>query len=137
MTDGSYIIGGGGGPLAPPPEVPPGQKIQFLITEEELVDGLRRVKFYFPLIEQFLSQVPPEDIAYLTSYLAAAVTAQDKDGAVVIRGFTPPFIEYYRALLKLMQAERGVDDGEFFMLEPMEEDLKGDEEGWQETEKVQ
>ena len=136
MSD--FIIGGGGSPVVPPPPPPPeGGKLRFDITESELVDGLRRVKFYFPLVEQFVEQIPPDDIAFLTAYLAAMVAAQDKLGAVHIRAFTPPFTEYYRALLRMAHEATGADDGKFFVIEPQEADLKGDEEGWQEIDKVQ
>lgn len=138
MSD--FIIGGGGSPVVPPPPPPPDggiRKVQFEITEAELVDGLRRVKFYFPLVEQFLEQIPPEDVPFLVAYLAAMVAAQDKQGAVEIKAFTLPFTEYYRALLKMAKEATGVDDGQFFVIEPQEADLKGDEEGWQETDKVQ
>ena len=137
MSDGPFLIGGGGGPLTPPPPPDSPQRVQFEISEDEFVDGLRRVKFYFPLIEQFLQQVPPEDIPFLVSYLAAAVTAQDKLGAAEIKAFTLPFTKYYEELLRLMKADMGVDDGQFFVLEPLAESLQGEEDGWQDDGKVQ
>jgi len=137
MSDGAFLIGGGGSPLTPPPPPDSPQRVQFEISEDEFVDGLRRVKFYFPLIEQFLQQVPPEDIPFLVAYLAAAVTAQDKLGAAEIKAFALPFTKYYEELLRLMKEDMGVDDGQFFVLEPLEGNLKGEEDGWQDEGKVQ
>lgn len=137
MSDGEFLIGGGGSPLTPPPPPDSPQRVQFEISEDEFVDGLRRVKFYFPLIEQFLQQVPPEDIPFLVAYLAAAVTAQDKLGAAEIKALALPFTKYYEELLRLMKEDMGVDDGQFFVLEPLEGNLKGEEDGWQDEGKVQ
>lgn len=126
--ESDFYIGGGGGGMAPPPAGET-KKVQFVISEPELIEGLKRVKFYFPLVEQLLEQVLPDDVPYLTAYLAAMVAGQDKTGAVVIRAFTPPFTEYYRQLLQMVP--QGTQEG-FYVIEPAEADLKGEEEIWQE-----